>query len=94
MGEKYQVMLIVPKKVEIQKSRSNASKPMNFYEQEKQRQEEFAVTEVGFPVCNDGNRVRKFAMPERRNGLQCDPAALGTMRGSPTMYRRTERNEA
>ena len=44
------------------------SKYMNF--QEKQRQEEFAMTEVGFPVCNDGNRVRKFAMPECRNRLQ------------------------
>ena len=32
--------------------------------QEKQKQEEFAMTEVGFPVCNGGNRVRKFAMPD------------------------------
>ena len=40
------------------------------------------MTEVGFPVCNEGNRVRKFAKPECRNRLQRDPAALGTMRGS------------
>ena len=39
------------------------SKHMNFYYQEKQRPEE-------------------FAMPECRNRLQWDPAALGTMRGS------------
>ena len=59
VGEKYQVMFIVPKKVQIQKSRSQV---YDFLE--------FAMKEVGFPICNDGNRVRKFAMPARRNRLQ------------------------
>ena len=53
-GEKYQVMFIVPKKDQVQK----------------QKQKELAMMEVGFAVCNDGSRVRKFAMPGCGNRLK------------------------
>ena len=78
VGEKYQVMFIVPNTVGLnsmphltnyhlfQKYRNHAYMDHPKYKESKY----FAMTEIGFTVCNGESRDRKFAMPECRNRLQ------------------------